>query len=142
MKRWSTKGVNWKEYTEEIKANVEVVDMGGFLGMSVDEKVEYIVNVFIKTNDSMMNTVEGRKSKRSKWWSAELLAKKRVVGKGRKKMQLARRTCVNIVNLVNEYRILVKVYKCMIKKAKLNDWKRFVGMNADDPWGKVYKICR
>ncbi|KAH8327471.1 hypothetical protein KR059_010740 [Drosophila kikkawai] len=82
----------------------------------------------------------GSPSRRARWWTADLCVARREVRRLRRRLQEARRRDAEL--LVVELRRASADYKKIIWRVKMDDWKRFVGDHSDDPWGRVYKICR
>lgn len=141
---WNFCNARWRLFKEEMVSRTAELPEN-FSESPLDQQVSTLRSIV----HSVCDIALGRKltrspSRRARWWTADLCAARREVRRLRRLLQDGRRrdddAAVELV--VVELRRASANYKKLIGRAKMDDWKRFVGDHADDPWGRVYKICR
>lgn len=141
--RWYTRTANWVAYESQLSADAEtLLPLEQFQSLTTDEKVLRITNLIVATNDRLLGRQKPLKRNIS-WWNTQLRQKQNEVRRCRRSYQRARSSAdPSVENLKSLYRAAIRQYKDLIRTTKENDWRDFVQQHSNDPWGKVYKICR
>ncbi|KAH8280193.1 hypothetical protein KR054_000793 [Drosophila jambulina] len=141
---WNLSNARWRLFEEEVvRRTAELPE--NFSESPLDQQVSTLRSIVHDVCDVALGRKSpGSPSRRARWWTADLCAARRELRRLRRLLQDARRHHDDAVTelLVVEMRRASSDYKKLIWRAKMDDWKRFVGNHSDDPWGRVYKICR
>ncbi|KAH8376341.1 hypothetical protein KR200_008575 [Drosophila serrata] len=141
---WKFSNASWRLFEEEMVRRA--ADIPENLSESpLDQQLSTLRRIVHDVCDvALGRKAPGSPSRRARWWTADLCAARREVRRLRRRLQDARRRDVDVTAelLLVELRRALADYKKLIWRAKIKDWKRFVGSHSDDPWGRVYKICR
>ncbi|KAH8333028.1 hypothetical protein KR067_007954 [Drosophila pandora] len=112
----------------------------------LDQQVSTLHGMVHDACDLAMGRRTPRSPRRRKpvWWTASLNTVRREVRRLRRRLQNAHRRGDDDAAelLAVTLRQASADCKKLILRAKEDSWRRFVGENAHDPWGRVYKICR
>lgn len=144
--RWSLKDVDWVRYIDLLKTKITELPLTEFNNLGIDEQISLLNDCVISSNNECMRKKVIRNSNKIAWWTNEIRMKRREVRRMLKVYKrLKNQTDADIQVLTSSrrlYRSTVNAYKNLIRKTKLENWRAFVAERSDDPWGKVYKICR
>lgn len=91
--RWKKKlDVDWNEYIRMVEMNVSEINVGEFIELTLERKIEKLMEWIRDTNDVFFGRVnEGRMYRTVKWWTDELERMKQEVRKRRRMYQRARK---------------------------------------------------
>lgn len=112
--------------------------------VSSDWLAEKLVECIRNVSSSSIPVSKPGKRHGYRWWNRDLERQKCLTRKAARRIRVLRRAGI-LDNRLNEakenYRILRNRYYNNIKRAKTEDWQRFVTENGNnDPWGIVYKL--
>ena len=141
-RRWQLNNVNWTLYQEQIKARLESMPLSVFENLSIDVKLDRLNECVWDVNDLLFRRFRKENRKRISWWTSELNEARKLLRRFRKRFQRARACDGNFSELRAEFRRKTAEYKQLLYSAKEEEWRYFAEEHSDDPWGKVYRICR
>ena len=143
LRRWRDREVNWNFYSEFVRETAAIQSIEDFRALTIDDQVSKIDQWMCSANDSLLGRRRKTKPGKVSWWTRELDQMRRSVRQLRIHFQRARRAGADdLAQREAVYRSALRTYKDRIVKVKEDDWRSFVRDNRDDPWGKVYRVCR
>lgn len=142
-RRWRLNDVQWDTYCDRIGAYASSYTLDEFRALTVDEQVARVDAWMCQANDELLGRCRSTRTSRVKWWSPELDSMRRRARQLRKRFQRARRVAAeDLLQRKADFLVGLRAYKDLIVRVKEDEWRRFVFDNRDDPWGRVYRICR
>ncbi|KAH8245649.1 hypothetical protein KR026_002779 [Drosophila bipectinata] len=142
---WNISNARWQVFEQEMVRRAADIPED-FSQSPLDQQVSTLRSMVHDVCDLALGRRTPRSPRRRKpgWWTASLNTVRREVRRLRRRLQNARRRGDDDSTelLVVALRQASAECKKLILRAKEESWRRFVGENAHDPWGRVYKICR
>lgn len=143
LRRWLTMGVDWARYGILFSTKLYSVPERVSENSSLDFRALGVTNAAWETNDELLRKHTRVRLEGAKWWTPQLSSKRSEVNRLRRRYQNGRRQNVdNVSELFDAYRAELNSYKRMLRYSKNEHWRCFVQANRDDPWGRVYRLCR
>lgn len=139
---WNISTACWRSFEDEVTRQASGLP-DDFADTPLDDQVSAVRSLVHSVCDQVLGRRRPETARKIVWWTAELSSKRREVRRLRRRLQTARsRASDDAEQLASELRVISAQYKKLILKVKEDNWRQFVGENKDDPWGRVFKICR
>ena len=143
LRKWRLGHVDWDIYADSFRATALEQSLEDFRALTIDDQVSKIDQWMCTVNDALLGRCRKTRLSKVKWWTPELDMMRRNVRRLRKRFQRARSSnAEDLPQREADYRVARKTYNDRIVRVKEDEWRVFVRDNRDDPWGKVYRVCR
>lgn len=143
VNRWIMKDVDWNSYMDYLMERADGLTIEQFESLGAREQVDMLTGWVHEANDMFMKKSTAADDKEIDWFTEELRSKRKGVRKLRRKYQREKKKKGNRRDeFWSNYMEERGKYISEMVQERDREFRTFIQEHGQDPWGRVYKICR
>lgn len=143
-KRFDIKKANWDVFGTYLINKTESPEFRRIV--EAESMAESLSRVVLEAASCSIPFKSSHAKQTKSWWNPNLKELRMLMNKSRRRLSFLRRISADDEDIKQEKEMFISkrsVYFNSVKKAKREDWERFVTQKGNkDPWGVVYRLIR